>query len=364
MHQMHAMHVIALIAWVGQTPSCNAFHAPFRIQHHRNHIYSSTRAQSSTINDIVSTTGKRIPINENLPGIEKIYSNPDIFIIKRFLSNEACDDIIAKAEEKTLQLSPVAYAGWTQDVVELLGLAAKGPVAWGAIIGAWLQVKDSPAEDATQIQLVLHALQNYVGLFVLAAIAILAFTKNRADNLQSLRTSTSTTLDNLDDAKSGTFQFVTRAAELFGGQDVAQDSSNWKQKEAKYFEAPTVIRYEKGQSLAPHYDANRNAATEDSNRGGQTLATLIVYLNDVKEGGNTRFGKLSPTSASSYDSSSTSSTSLEQKGLTVQAEKGSALLFFPADNNGMCDDRLEHEGCEAVDEKWVSSLADRLVYSV
>ena len=97
-----------------------------------------------------------------------------------------------------------------------------------------------------------------------------------------------------------------------------------------------MIRYEAGQALAPHYDANQGAEFEDEVRGGQTLATLLVYLNDVTEGGRTIFGKLG--------------------GLTINPAKGDGLLFFPANAAGEFDDRVEHEGAEAVDEKWIARI--------
>jgi hypothetical protein len=47
------------------------------------------------------------------------------------------------------------------------------------------------------------------------------------------------------------------------------------------------------QVLAPHFDANRGAEVEDANRGGQTLATLLVYLNEVNpETRNPRISRL------------------------------------------------------------------------
>jgi len=274
----------------------------------------------------VSTTsiGPRLTIDESWTGLSKVHSNPDVFVIDDFLSDSACNDIRQKAHEKgTMQQSPVAYAGWTRDFSDLIELAAKGPVAWLSLLTAWLQLKDD--SSATQIDLVIRALQSYAAYFVLAASIIALYTKLRTDNLQNLRTSTSTTLDTLD---QGTSEFVRKAAQLFGGDSKLST-------EAALFEAPTVIRYEKGQVLAPHYDANIAADTEDANRGGQTLATLIVYLNDVPEGGATRFGKLD---------------------LTVQPKQGDALLFFPADANGTFDDRLEHEGCPAIDEKWIARI--------
>ena len=103
------------------------------------------------------------------------------------------------------------------------------------------------------------------------------------------------------------------------------------------FEAPTVIRYRPGQRLAPHFDANRGADVEDANRGGQTLATLLLYLNDVDAGagGVTRFGRLN---------------------LEVTPRRGQCLVFFPAAEDGTFDDRVEHEGTEATEEKWICRI--------
>ena len=98
--------------------------------------------------------------------------------------------------------------------------------------------------------------------------------------------------------------------------------------------------------MKPHYDANRDADTEDSNRGGQTLATLIVYLNDVENGGRTRFGKLL-TSKSTMANHRAGEKDESEPHLHVAPKRGDALLFFPADKYGKFDERLEHEGCPA-----------------
>jgi len=299
------------------------------------------RTQSSSplhLSTKAATFGKRMPIDESFEGVVRIRSNPDIFIIENFLTARECEDMINKAKEKKLDQSPVAYAGRTQDFKDLVELAAKGPVAWIALAGAWLQLKDDP--NANQLSLVIHSLQNYAGVFVLATALIALFTTFREQSLQALRTSTSTTLDDLRDSSSGTTEFVKKAAQLFDGR------TNSFRQEASLFEAPTVIRYEPEQVLAPHYDANPSADIEDANRGGQTLATLIVYLNDVKSGGLTRFGRLPALSDSEEG---------EQK-LTVRPKLGDAILFFPADTNGQMDERLEHEGCPAIDEKWIARI--------
>ena len=278
-------------------------------------------------------------INENYPGLKRVNSNPDVFVIEQFLDDASCDDLINKAKEKGTSRSPVAYAGWTEDIKELLGLAATGPVSWFSILGAWYEAQGDV--EASVPSLVLHALRNYAGLFVVALVGIAAFTKFRADSLQNLRTSSSTTLDDL--SQMGAKNFVLCASDLF---DPASSSSDMPA--ASFFEAPTVIKYEKDQVLAPHYDANRSADVEDANRGGQTLSTLIVYLNDVENGGTTRFGKLP---AADFERQVKG-----ERNLNIIPKRGDALLFFPADKNGMFDERTEHEGCPAVDEKWIARI--------
>lgn len=286
-----------------------------------------------------AAVGPPISINKDFLGLRKVHSEPDVYVIENFLDKSSCADMIEQAKEKKLGQSPVVYAGWTTDINELLEFAAKGPVSWLAIGSAWLQNKDS--ETASIIEFLRSGVLSYLFFYAIAFGGIAAFIKFRELELQSMRTSTSTTLDDLNDSNSGTLKFVQRAAELF---DTTFDQSN-NRKEASLFEAPTIIRYEAEQVLKPHFDANRDAQTEDINRGGQTLATLIVYLNDVANGGRTRFGKLPATSPTA-----------DEQHLTVSPKLGDALLFFPADQEGRFDERLEHEGCPAVDEKWIARI--------
>jgi 2OG-Fe(II) oxygenase superfamily len=325
---------------------------------------TSTTTATSTSGVVV---GPRLAIDESYPGLKRVSSNPDIFVLEQFLSPAACADIIQQAQAKgTLAQSPVAYAGWTQDFQDLTELAIKGPVSWLALIGAWYQVKESTNANGgvvgdwtsnPTIQLVVHALQNFGVLLVVAIAAIGAYTKSRAAGLQQLRTSTSTTLDDLSNPTSGTTEFVQRAAQLFSGGSTRTTMT--VSDEAALFEAPTVIRYEPGQVLAPHFDANRSAATEDANRGGQTLATLIVYLNTVPRGGLTRFGKVPAAAAAARGvgpQQEDENRMQQDPNLTIQPKLGDALLFFPADAAGRFDERTEHEGCPAVDEKWIARI--------
>ena len=163
--------------------------------------YASTSRFLSAVssNNII---GNRIEINESFDGLKKVYSDPDVFIIENFLDEESCKDLIEKANEKKLDLSPVAYAGKTDDKNELISLAAKGPVAWLSILTAWYQLQSSGNNDL--VQLGINVLTYYAFFFAIAFASITAFIEFRADELQTLRTSSSTTLDNLNDPESGT----------------------------------------------------------------------------------------------------------------------------------------------------------------
>lgn len=336
------------------------------------------RAMVAPTTRLGSGVRARIPIDESFPGLRRVHADPDVYVIERFLEAADCDDMVARAAP-TLQASPVAYAGWTEDFVELLKLAASGPCLWLALVGAWAQSQGHP--DFSRVDLVVHTAQNYALTLGVAAAGVGAFTKSRASGLQTLRTSTSTTLDELATAAEprvcGTTAFVRAAARLLGdgGGGGGGEERGGLAAQAALFEAPTIIRYEPGQALAPHYDANRAAATEDAERGGQTLATLIVYLNDVQRGGLTRFGKLSAPAEAGGDGAQPAAADAPRGfgakrpraaaraaagsadgSLTVTPRKGDALLFFPADAAGGFDERTEHEGCPAVDEKYIARI--------
>jgi hypothetical protein len=87
-----------------------------------------------------------------------------------------------------------------------------------------------------------------------------------------------------------------------------------------------------------HYDAF-NLEQEDGRRfaanGGQRTVTVLVYLNDVTQGGHTAFPNLK---------------------LQVQPRQGMALVFFPATVNGGLDRQALHAALPAVDTKYVSQI--------
>jgi prolyl 4-hydroxylase len=104
-------------------------------------------------------------------------------------------------------------------------------------------------------------------------------------------------------------------------------------------EEPQIVRYRAGEEFSWHYD--EIPATELEN-GGQRIATLLLYLNDVENGGGTIFKHLK---------------SSDGKQLTMKPRVGSALLFFPAFADGRADDRTLHKGEVVVDTtKWITQM--------
>jgi len=105
-----------------------------------------------------------------------------------------------------------------------------------------------------------------------------------------------------------------------------------------HMELPQVARYASSQRYVEHYDGvdpHTDAGRAFCASGGQRVATVLMYINDVAEGGATRFKRLD---------------------LEVKPKKGNALIFFPGFMNGELDTDALHAGMPAVDTKWVSQV--------
>ena len=113
------------------------------------------------------------------------------------------------------------------------------------------------------------------------------------------------------------------------------------------FEEPQLVRYQPGQYFNWHYDA---VPTTKLVNGGQRVATLLVYLNDVPDGGRTAFRDLR--------AGGTDETGAPLR-LAVAPKKGRAILFSPAAaDDGTPDERTLHAGepTEAGEDKWIAQL--------
>lgn len=105
-----------------------------------------------------------------------------------------------------------------------------------------------------------------------------------------------------------------------------------------HMELPQVARYTDSQRYVEHYDGvdpHTDAGQAFCQNGGQRVATVLCYLNDVAEGGSTAFRRVN---------------------FEVKPKKGNALIFFPGFMNGELDTDALHAGMPAIDTKWVSQV--------
>lgn len=105
-----------------------------------------------------------------------------------------------------------------------------------------------------------------------------------------------------------------------------------------------VLRYEKNQYYRPHHDYFSD--TFNLKRGGQRIATMLMYLGDDNvQGGETHF----PSAGSDECSCGGKLT----KGLCVKPVKGNAVLFWSMGLDGQSDPDSVHGGCPVLaGEKW------------
>ena len=108
--------------------------------------------------------------------------------------------------------------------------------------------------------------------------------------------------------------------------------------DAATFEAPQVLHYAVGQQFAPHFDFLQPEVPghlSSLKARGQRVATLLVYLNEGFEGGETDFPAL---------------------GLKYRGRTGDALMFWNVDAAGAPDERTLHAGLPPTSgEKWLLS---------
>lgn len=104
-----------------------------------------------------------------------------------------------------------------------------------------------------------------------------------------------------------------------------------------------VLRYEQNQYYKPHHDYFSD--TFNLKRGGQRVATMLMYLSDNVEGGETYF-PMAGTGECSCGGKTV-------KGLSVKPNKGDAVLFWSMGLDGQSDPNSIHGGCDVLSgEKW------------
>ncbi|XAR61608.1 Procollagen-proline dioxygenase [Bertholletia excelsa] len=113
-----------------------------------------------------------------------------------------------------------------------------------------------------------------------------------------------------------------------------------------------VLHYEVGQKYEPHFDYFLDEF--NTKNGGQRIATLLMYLSDVEEGGETVF----PAAKGNFSSVPwwNELSDCGKKGLAVKPKMGDALLFWSMRPDATLDPSSLHGGCPVIKgNKWSST---------
>ncbi|XP_009801759.1 probable prolyl 4-hydroxylase 10 [Nicotiana sylvestris] len=113
-----------------------------------------------------------------------------------------------------------------------------------------------------------------------------------------------------------------------------------------------ILHYEVGQKYEPHYDYF--ADEFNTINGGQRIATVLMYLSDVEEGGETVF----PAAKGNFSAVPWWNELSEcgKGGLSVKPKMGDALLFWSMKPDATLDPSSLHSGCPVIKgNKWSST---------
>ncbi|XP_030524066.1 probable prolyl 4-hydroxylase 10 [Rhodamnia argentea] len=121
---------------------------------------------------------------------------------------------------------------------------------------------------------------------------------------------------------------------------------------AEHGEGLQILHYEVGQKYEPHYDYFVDEYS--TKNGGQRIATILMYLSDVEEGGETVF----PAAKGNFSAVPwwNELSDCGKEGLSVKPKMGDALLFWSMKPDGVLDESSLHGGCPVIKgNKWSST---------
>jgi prolyl 4-hydroxylase len=108
-----------------------------------------------------------------------------------------------------------------------------------------------------------------------------------------------------------------------------------------------ILHYVNGQKYEPHHDYFHDKLNQAPSHGGQRVATVLMYLTTVGEGGETVF----PNADRKVEGPEWSECA--KKGLAVKAVRGDAVMFFSLHPDGTEDPTSLHGSCPTTKgEKW------------
>ena len=120
-----------------------------------------------------------------------------------------------------------------------------------------------------------------------------------------------------------------------------------------------ILRYENGQYYKDHMDCFGSSTTTvqtdpDSRVSMDRISTMLMYLSDVEEGGETGLPDAIPVSPPDMKARMESESKCGYTaGVAVKPTKGSAILFYDLQADGNVDSFSMHRGCPVLKgTKW------------
>ncbi|CAL5219229.1 g1022 [Coccomyxa viridis] len=108
-----------------------------------------------------------------------------------------------------------------------------------------------------------------------------------------------------------------------------------------------ILHYQASEQYRPHFDYFHDKM--NTVNGGQRLATLLMYLSDVQEGGETVF----PDSVTKPNAGKAGFSTCAQAGVAAKPKKGDALFFYSQTPSNQLDEKSLHAGCPVIrGDKW------------
>ena len=124
--------------------------------------------------------------------------------------------------------------------------------------------------------------------------------------------------------------------------DIERRIAEWTHIPLENGEGIQVLRYREGQKYEEHMDAFHDKFNVGEDKGGQRVATVLMYLSEPEQGGETVF----PHTKERPHRNDPAWSSCAQEGVSVKARKGDALLFWSMDNVQNLDHKSTHAGRE------------------
>lgn len=157
------------------------------------------------------------------------------------------------------------------------------------------------------------------------------------------------TAENTKGIRTSSGMFISASEDKTGTLDLIEEKiARATMIPRSHGEAFNILRYEIGQRYNSHYDAFNPA--EYGPQKSQRIASFLLYLSDVEEGGETMFPFENGLPMDlNYD---------YQKcvGLKIKPRRGDGLLFYSLFPNGTIDVTSLHGSCPVIaGQKWVAT---------